>query len=177
MMFTRLFCLTQVASSFSYFQSIGGWEAEEGNNAVISALQKGAEEGKPTTKRVVVMTSVGVEEDWPPVEWVWVGKILAFLFLTLARKSYRDLTMMERAYRNSKLDYLLVRPVGIGEDVAPVGKWYLQKEKYKDALGFNMAKLDVARFMVEEALHPTRHQDAVVIGAEPASDTKESTTE
>jgi len=65
------------------------------------------------------------------------------------------------------VDYLLVRPVGIGEDVTPVNSWVLQKKKFEDVLGPNMAKLDVARYMVEEAIRPTRHRDAAVIGAEP----------
>ena len=113
---------------------------------------------------------MGIEEDWPPMEFHWTGKIMECLFLTFVRKAYNDLANMERAYRAaSDLDFLFIRPVGIGEDVAPENKWRLQKEKYKDAeyLDTNMAKLDVARFMIQEALHPTRHQDAVVIGGVP----------
>ena len=72
---------------------------------------------------------------------------------------------MERSYRDSGLDYLLVRPVGIGEDVIPTNQWKIQTEKYKDTnLDGNMAKLDVARFMVNEVIEPSRHEDAVVIG-------------
>ena len=85
----------------------------------------------------------------------------------LARTAYRDLTKADELFRASKknVDYLLVRPVGLGEDVEPVGTWKIQKEKYKDEVGGNMAKLDCARFMVEEALHPTFHRTAVVIGS------------
>jgi hypothetical protein len=141
---------------------IGGWDSNEGNQAVIQAMKA----NKIT--RAVVISSSGVEEDWPPMEFFWGGKIiLAFLFLTIGRQAFHDLTMMERAYRASDLDYLLVRPVGIGEDVVPVGEWYLQKEKYKDVLSCNMAKLDLARYMVEEAINPSKHAEAVVVGAKP----------
>lgn len=140
---------------------IGAWDSHEGCKAVIAAMNA------KNIRRVVALSSMGIEEDWPPMEWYWAGRIMAAIFLTIGRASFNDLTQMERKLRASDLDFLLVRPVGIGEDVKPVGKWYFQKEKYKDTLGFNMAKLDVARFMVQEALEPTIHQQAVVIGAEP----------
>ncbi|KAL7569329.1 hypothetical protein ACA910_016871 [Epithemia clementina (nom. ined.)] len=144
------------------------WESEEGNKALLQALPKGKK------CRVVIMTSVGVEEDWPPMEFIGFVKIILsimFILPCISRGAYRDLTQMERAYRATApedVDFLLVRPVGLGEDVKPVGKWWLQKEKYKDAVGGNMAKLDCARFMVQEALNPTKHREAVVIGSDPA---------
>ena len=72
---------------------------------------------------------------------------------------------IESAYRKSGLDYLLIRPCGLSEDAVPENQWKLQTEKYKDTdIDIEVAKLDVARFMVQEALEPTRHEDAVVIG-------------
>jgi nucleoside-diphosphate-sugar epimerase len=142
---------------------IGGYVANEGNQAVIKAMKA----NKVT--RAVVISSSGIEEDWPPMEFFWGGKILALTFFTISRQAFQDLTMMERAYRNSELDYLLVRPVGIGEDVVPVGEWYLQREKHEDVLSCNMAKLDLARFMVEEAINPSKHAEAVVVGAKSPS--------
>jgi hypothetical protein len=51
----------------------------------------------------------------------------------------------------------------------------IQKEKYKDtSLSVNMAKLDCARFMVEEALNPTRHKAAVVVGCPNHPEQEES---
>lgn len=138
------------------------WEAFAGNSMVIKAMKE------HSVKRVVAMSSMGVEEDWPPMEWHWPGKIMSLMFLTCSRKAYKDLTNMERAYRASDVDYLLVRPVGIGEDQLPKSQWRIQMEKHKDtSLEMDMSKLDVARYMVEEALNPTRHQDAVVIGGVP----------
>lgn len=57
----------------------------------------------------------------------------------------------------SSLDYLFVRPVGIGEEVEEAGKYYLQKPGER-AVGGNMAKIDVARFMVDEAVKPSLHK-------------------
>jgi hypothetical protein len=91
------------------------------------------------------------------------------LFLTNTRKPFQDLTEMEKSYKATDpadIDFLFVRPSGITEDAIPTGKWKLQKEKYKDTVGINMAKMDVARYMVQEALEPTKHRTAVVIGGE-----------
>jgi hypothetical protein len=135
------------------------WCAEAGNKMVITAMKK------HNIKRVVAISSIGVNDDWPSMEFHWAGKIMDCIFMCCARKAYRDLCNMEDNYRASGLDYLFIRPVGIGEDVLPVNQWHIQTEKYKDRnLVSNMAKLDVARYMVQEALQPTRHKDAVVIG-------------
>jgi len=117
--------------------------------------------------RVVVMSSMGIEEDWPPAEFHWAGKIMSCLFKTFSYREFRDLTGVDRAVRGCNLDYLIVRPVGLGEDVVPVNEWFLQKKKWDDALGIGMAKLDCARFMVKEALAPSLHRTAAVIGGRP----------
>ena len=135
--------------------------ATSGNKQVMQALEKAG----GMDKRVVVMSSVGIQEDWPPFEMHWAGKIMKLLFITNTRKPFNDLNDMEVMYKESSLDYLFVRPAGLGEEVVPSGKWMLQKEKYKDPIGMNMAKLDCARYMVQEALEPTRHKSAVTIGS------------
>jgi uncharacterized protein YbjT (DUF2867 family) len=134
-------------------------DAYDGTQAVLKSMKANH------IQRLVVLSSTGVEEDWPPMEFHWSGKIFGPMLLTCSRAAFRDLTDMERAVRASEVDYLIVRPVGIGEDVAPVNQWKLQGEKYKDVIGFNMAKMDVARFMVQEAIEPTKHKEAVTIGA------------
>jgi NAD(P)H-binding len=158
---------TAVISCLGNRQSFTGhWVSAAGNEAVIRAMQQ-----TENLHRVVICSSVGIEEDWPPLEFFKPGYyILSCLFMSFSYFAFRDLTKMERAYKataETDIDYLLVRPVGIGEDVKPVNKWVLQKKKYEDVLHFDMAKLDCARYMVEEAIHPTRHREAVVIGAEP----------
>lgn len=143
------------------------WCSHEANEMVIKGMKK------HNIRRAVAMSSMGIEEDWPPMEWRWEGKIMSLIFILCARRAFKDLSKMERAYRSSGLDYLLIRPVGIGEDVLPENQWKLQTEKYKDAdLEPNMAKLDVARYMVQEALEPTRHEDAVVVGGVKKPDNK-----
>lgn len=136
------------------------WCAAEGNAFVIRAMQ---EHG---IQRVVVCSSMGIEEDWPPLEFHWAGKIMSCLFVTLARGPFRDLTKMEQQYKaTTGLDWLFVRPLGLGEDVVPKNRWKLQTEKYKDTdLSVDLAKMDAARYMVQEALNPTRHCEGVVIG-------------
>lgn len=64
--------------------------------------------------------------------------------------------------------YLLVRPVGLGEECVPRREYFIQKKKFDDVLGPNMAKMDVGKFLVEESLDPTFERRAVVIGADPA---------
>lgn len=138
------------------------WCAADGNAMVIKAMQK------HQIKRVVVCSSMGVEEDWPPLEFHWAGKIMACLFVLpgMARRPFQDLTQMEKQYKATKdVDWLFVRPLGLGEDVVPTNRWKLQTEKYKDRdLSIELAKMDAARYLVEEALNPTRHCVGVVIG-------------
>lgn len=140
---------------------IGDRVAAVGSRAVASSMSA------HNISRVVAMTSVCLGDDVPGVEWHFGGKIMSLLFQTTSRREAVDLRKAELVYQDSDLDYLLIRPVGLGEDVVPANEWFIQKEKFKDTLGINMAKLDCARFMVEEALKPTRHRTAVVVGADP----------
>lgn len=140
---------------------IGDRVAAEGSRAIISCMSS------HSITRVVAITSVGLGNDIPACEWHYGGKIMGVLFQTTSRREAVDLRRMELKFEDSDLDYLLIRPVGLGEDVVPVNEWFIQKEKFKDTLGINMAKMDCARFMVEEALKPTRHRTAVVVGADP----------
>lgn len=140
-----------------------GLIAHDGTKQVLQAMKEA------NLSRIILCSSVGVEEDKPPIEFHWAGKILALMFKTNSKRAYQDLTRMEMAVKEeaSWLDYVLVRPVGLGEEVVPVNQYFVQQEKGKDALGINMAKLDCARFMVHEALNPTYHRRGVVVGSEP----------
>jgi hypothetical protein len=121
-------------------------------------------------ERVVIMSSVGIQDDWPPLEFHWEFKALFFFFpqsmFLRMLPDYKDLSDAEEAFLISKdINHLITRPVGLGEEVVPQNKWLVQKEKYKDkCLYLNMAKLDCARFMIDEALNPTRHKTAVIVG-------------
>ena len=86
------------------------------------------------------------------------------------RKSGKDLKKMEDAYIQSSLDYLFVKPVGIGEEIVPTGMYYLQEPgNKKDMVGGNMGKLDAARFMIDEAANPTLHRCSQTVGAKPGT--------
>lgn len=138
--------------------------ATKGSRAVVEAMKVHG------VSRVVAMTSVGVGDDKPSLEYHWAGKVMDGMFATICRRERKDLQGSETCFRESDLDFLLIRPTGLGEDVVPVNEWFLQKEKFKDRVGINFAKLDCARFMVQEAMEPTKHRTAVVIGNDPKKD-------
>ena len=150
-----------------------GLVAYDGNMQVIAAMNEAKAE------RVVALTSISLNGDksWPH----FATKFMGCLFATFQRKAKKDLEAMERAYEESSLDYLLVRPVGIGEDVVPKNRYYLQesgKKKVRDVfentvvdgvVGGNMAKLDTARFLVDEAVSPSLHRVSQTVGAKPGT--------
>ena len=138
-----------------------GLIAYDGNRQVIKAMEEAQ------VNRVVVISSFGLKTD-DKVWHHWARKLMSFLMNTFMRKAKNDLEAMEELYTKSSLDYLIVRPVGISEDKEPLGEWYLQ-EPNAEAVGGNMAKLDVARFMVSEALTPSLHKTSKVVGAKPGS--------
>jgi hypothetical protein len=142
----------------------GDCVAEKGTRNVIKAMKH------HNISRLVSITSSGCNEDWPPMEFHWAGRILKWIFWTVSRREYRDLCRAEDEIRSNGefLDYLIIRPVGLGEDRPPVNEWIVQKEKYTDKrLAPDMSKLDCARFAVKEAiLEPTYHKTAVVVGSD-----------
>ena len=138
-----------------------GLIARDGNKQVIKAM----EEAK--VSRVVTISSFGLyrgDKSWPH----WASKLMRLFFLTFMRKARKDLQAMEKLFYDSSLDYLIVKPVGIGEDVVPTGKYFLQ-EPGEEAVGGNMAKMDVARFMVDEAIQPTIVRGSKVVGSAPGT--------
>jgi NAD(P)H-binding len=157
-----------------------GLVANSGSKQLLDALQKTtttttkknqekSEESENKPIRTVVISSVGIQEDWPPFESTWpFKKIMSYLLKGPAKLAAQDLTDMETQFHKTTpddIDYLFVRPVGISEDARPEGEWTIQKEKYKDTnFEINMAKMDVARFMVSQIVQPTYHRKGVVIG-------------
>ncbi|KAK1743926.1 SDR family oxidoreductase [Skeletonema marinoi] len=138
-----------------------GLIARDGNKQVIKAMEEA------NVSRVVTISSFGLnrgDKTWPH----WASKLMRLLFLTFNRKARKDLQAMEKLFNESSLDYLIVKPVGIGEDVVPAGK-YFQQEPGKEAVGGNMAKMDVARFMVDEAIQPTTVKGSKVVGSAPGT--------
>lgn len=142
---------------------LGDRVARKGTKNIVAAMKKAK------VDRIIAMSSMGVNEDKPCMEWRSEGKFMAVLFNTVSRREYNDIAGMEKDLRaNTDVNYLLVRPVGLGEDCVPRGEYFVQKKKGEDALGPNMAKSDVGRFLLDQCLVPTYEKRAVVIGADPA---------
>ena len=144
---------------------IGDRVARKGTKNIVAAMRDA------NVQRIVAMSSMGVNDDKPCMEWRSEGKFMAALFKTVSRREYKDIAGMEKdliATDASDINYLLVRPVGLGEECVPRDEFFIQKKKFDDVLGPNMAKMDVGKFLVEEALDPTFERRAVVIGADPA---------
>ena len=151
-----------------------GLIAYDGNKKVIAAMSEAK------VSRVVVITSVALmgDKSWSH----WASKVMGCLFKTFQRKAGTDLIKMEAAYVDSTLDYLFVRPVGMGETQIPVGRYYLQVpgnnksinvysggEIVDGIVGGNMAKWDVARFMVNKVIQTTLHRKSQVVGSKPGT--------
>ena len=140
-----------------------GLVAYDGNKQVIQAMQE------TKIDRAVVISSIALKGDnksWPH----WANGIMKLLFLTLNRKAKKDLEAMEEEYLKSSLDYLFVRTVGISEDFVPKGEYFRQDHgKKEEVVGGNMAKMDVARFMVDQAVNPTFHKTSKTVGSKPGS--------
>ena len=149
----------------------------DGNKQVIKAM------GEAKVDRVCVISSFAIGDGgtkaWPH----WASKFMCLLFKTCQRHAGKDLLKMERSYEESNLDYLFVKPVGIGEEVQPDPDrhYYLQASGDKktrdnagkiypnDIVGGNMAKMDCARFMVDEVINPTLYRTSQVVGAKPGT--------
>jgi NAD(P)H-binding len=157
-----------------YGDRVGAKGTERLVQAMQAQLKKQTQEGQQRpSQRLVMVTSVGCNEDWPPMEFHFIGNVLKWMFRTVMASGYRDLCGAENAVRKRKndvddasLDYCIVRPMGLSEERPPAGTWFVQKEKYKDKVGLDMSKMDCARFVVSEALQPTYHRTAVVVGSQ-----------
>jgi hypothetical protein len=141
--------------------------AKKGTESIIRAMLS------QQVYRIVMLSSVGISNDWPPMEWSREGQRLQAFFRTICWGQYQDLSGAELAVQlggleNDRLDFLIARSVILGEKTRPNHRWYVQNKKYHDHPRKKMAKMDCARFMVEEAIRPTMHRAAVVVGGMPA---------
>lgn len=131
--------------------------AARGGSMVVDAMNKAR------VGRLVVLSSMGIGDDFMPRKGIrafW-GVLLATAF----RGIRKDLTGLEAAVVASGVDsYLLVRAVGLTPDRSPCGEWKLLTEARDGEMDISVAKMDVARFMVNEAINPTLKNTAVTIG-------------
>jgi NAD(P)H-binding len=140
-----------------------GLVAASGNRQLIQAMKNAG----LVSGRVVVCSSLGMGENIH-----WASKLMKLFFWTNTRKAYKDLLAMEEEYVHSDLDSLFIRPTGLGEKVAPCGEHFTQEKNIDDTVGLDLAKMGCARYLVQEALHPTRSRAGIVVGSRPASQNK-----
>jgi uncharacterized protein YbjT (DUF2867 family) len=92
-------------------------------------------------QRVVAISASGVGDSYPPLNWLMKG----FIRFSTVGKGYRDLTLMEEAYRQSGLDWLAVRPTRLTDGRRT------DQVRIVDAFTLNGAipRADVAAFMLD----------------------------
>ena len=129
-------------------------------------------------QHILMLSSVGISEDWPPLEWsLDEGKRLQGHFRTIGWMQYQDLSAAEMLLTNflressnsltnptRNIRSLVVRAVLLNETDKPTGEWCVQQRKHHDHPTSHLAKMDCARFLVQEAIQPTIIERAVVVG-------------
>uniref|UniRef100_A0A7S1TTP6 NAD(P)-binding domain-containing protein n=2 Tax=Phaeomonas parva TaxID=124430 RepID=A0A7S1TTP6_9STRA len=123
--------------------------------------------GAAGVQRLVMISSTGCGESWPPLRWSWVGVLFKWFLRLLLRDALRDLDAAEVVVRESDVDYLILRPSGVSPDRAPLERFELLEEppaSKSDGVHFEVAKEDVALCALQEALSPTLHRAARTIG-------------
>jgi len=143
----------------------GSRYAKKGTENIIRLMERS------NVTRLVMMSSMGVESmlgnDKPCLEWREEGKFMEFLANTICRREYNDLAGAENSVSRSNLNFVVVRAVGLGEKVSPAGECFVQRKKFDDVVGADVAKTDVGRFLLAEAIEPTIERQAIVLGSRP----------
>jgi len=112
--------------------------------------------------RLVILSSFGIGEDFMRTSFISV--IWACLLRTALRRALIDMRAAEKVVIESEADYLLVRPVGLTPEEPESGQWKLLTKLPRAWLKMSIAKGDVAKYMLKEALSPTLSRMAVTIG-------------
>jgi len=126
-----------------------------------------------TNQRLVMLSSVGVAEDWPPMTWSAEGRRLESCFRTISWSQHQDLCAGEailRAYaaRHADWEYTIVRVVLMPDSVASTNEWVVQTTKNQEPFpAEGISKLDCARFLVQQLLEPQYLRRAVTVGRKP----------
>ena len=103
---------------------IGDRVARQGTKNIVAAMRDA------NVQRIVAMSSMGVNDDKPCMEWRSEGKFMAALFKTVSRREYKDIAGMKKdliATDASDISYLLVRPVGLGGECVPRGEYFRRR--------------------------------------------------
>eukprot|EP00037_Helgoeca_nana_P020627 m.205906 g.205906 ORF g.205906 m.205906 type:complete len:272 (-) comp25334_c1_seq17:136-951(-) len=117
--------------------------------------------------RLVVLSSFGLSGD--PLPWKWIRYGWALMLSTVSRSAWHDLVAMEAAAQDTggSIDVLIVRPTGLTPKLSAIGEWRLFRSRADLPIAYGIAKQDVAKFMVQEAVTPTLHNAVVTIGGVP----------
>jgi len=136
--------------------------AAVGTENVISAMKS------QNVKRLVAISSTGVADGWPPLPGTMIGRLFALMLSTTLRGAYADLKGAQQKILSSGLDYLIVCPAGVTPTREPAGSWkILDRTNPQDRIHFEIAKEDVAKLMLKEALEPTHHETVITVGEKP----------
>lgn len=108
-----------------------------GTRNVISAMRRHG------VRKLVVQTTYGVGETWSRLSLKW-----KLLFSLLLKPQIADTEVQEQAVRESGLDWVLARPVGL-TDETQAGAPFASSEG--EARGMSVSRRSVGRFLVEAA--------------------------
>lgn len=133
-------------------------------------------------RRLILLSSVGIGNDWPPLNGLREGNLLAGFFRTICWNQFQDLSGAERAahrtWSTKQLDYVTARCVMLPDEQKAQGTYRaVVQDRGEESLGspragidykVSIAKVDAALFLVKEAVEPTLHRQVVVLGGEPS---------
>lgn len=171
--------------------------AENGTTRIVQALL----DLDKTRQRIIMLSSVGIGNDWPPLEGLREGNFLQGLFRTICWEQYQDLSGAERAvsrsWSSNQLDYVTARCVLLPDECLPTGLFRaidqpqrserqaspnISAEGRGDSCGRAgsdydqyIAKLDAAQFLIQEAVRPSRHRQVVILGGMPSRTDSDTT--
>jgi uncharacterized protein YbjT (DUF2867 family) len=113
----------------------------DGARAIVTAMER---EG---VQRVIALSSAGARRDDPHFSW-WYR----VLSRTLLQELYDDMRQMEQMFRDSHLDWTIVRPSRMNDEAA-TGTYRVQDGE-TPRRGWQVSRADVARFIVQELVAP-----------------------
>jgi hypothetical protein len=97
--------------------------AESGTTRIVQALL----DNDQTHHRLIMLSSVGIGNDWPPLEGLREGNLLQGFFRTICWEQYQDLSAAERAlhrrWSTQQLDYVTARCVILPDERQPTGAY------------------------------------------------------
>ena len=121
----------------------------EGTRNVVNAM---AEQG---TKRLIVLSAAGVGDSWGQI-----SLLAKIMFKTLLRNIYADHAAQERVVTDSALDWTVVRAAVLNDNPG-TGSW----QAGPNIRAANIARDDVARFMIEQLSDDANLSQSVTISA------------